>query len=49
MGAPGKVVRQLDAAAVAGLRESAAHYVENSRRFAAGLKLQMPRKNEPAL
>jgi carbonic anhydrase/acetyltransferase-like protein (isoleucine patch superfamily) len=40
MGAPGKVVRQLDAAAIAGLRESAAHYVENSRRFATSLKVQ---------
>jgi carbonic anhydrase/acetyltransferase-like protein (isoleucine patch superfamily) len=40
MGAPGKVVRTLDAAAAAGLTESAAHYVENSRRFKANLKLQ---------
>ena len=40
MGAPGKIVRTLDEAAVAGLRESAHHYVENSRRFAGGLVAQ---------
>lgn len=33
MGAPGKVVRPLDDAAVAGLRASALHYQENMRRF----------------
>ena len=38
MGAPGKVVRQLDAAAQAGLLDSAAHYRDNARRFAAGLR-----------
>ncbi|MGG7646279.1 gamma carbonic anhydrase family protein [Rhodovulum sp. YNF3179] len=38
VGAPGKVVRQLDAAAIEGLRESARHYQENARRYAAGLK-----------
>lgn len=38
MGAPGKVVRQLDDAAIAGLRASAAHYRENAQRFRAGLK-----------
>ncbi|MEZ5926454.1 MAG: gamma carbonic anhydrase family protein [Hyphomicrobiaceae bacterium] len=37
MGAPGKVVRTLDQAAVEGLTQSAAHYVENSRRFQSGL------------
>lgn len=40
MGAPGKIVRQLDAAAAEGLRQSAAHYVETSRRFARELKPQ---------
>lgn len=40
MGAPGKIVRTLDMAAVEGLKESAHHYVENSRRFAKGLALQ---------
>lgn len=44
MGAPGKVVRQLDAAAAEGLRQSAAHYVENSRRFARDLKAQTEQK-----
>lgn len=38
IGMPGKVVRQLDESAINGLRMSAAHYVENARRFAAGLK-----------
>jgi carbonic anhydrase/acetyltransferase-like protein (isoleucine patch superfamily) len=37
MGTPGRVVRDLDAAARAALLESAAHYRANARRFAAGL------------
>ncbi|MGV8855131.1 MAG: gamma carbonic anhydrase family protein [Devosia sp.] len=37
VGAPGKVVRALDEAAIAGLRKSADGYVRNARRFAAGL------------
>ncbi|RMA42388.1 gamma carbonic anhydrase family protein [Rhodophyticola porphyridii] len=37
MGAPGKVVRELDDAARAGLLASAAHYRQNMRRFRAGL------------
>lgn len=37
VGAPGKVVRELDADAIAGLRRSAEGYVANARRFAAGL------------
>jgi carbonic anhydrase/acetyltransferase-like protein (isoleucine patch superfamily) len=37
MGAPGKVVRQLDEAAIKGLTLSALHYQENMRRFRAGL------------
>ncbi len=37
MGAPGKVIRQLDAAAIKGLRKSALHYQQNMRRFRAGL------------
>ena len=37
MGSPGKVVRDLDAAARRGLLASAAHYQENMRRFRAGL------------
>ncbi|SFS55538.1 Carbonic anhydrase or acetyltransferase, isoleucine patch superfamily [Sulfitobacter marinus] len=38
MGAPGKVVRELDAAAIAGLTASAKHYQENARRFRRDLK-----------
>jgi carbonic anhydrase/acetyltransferase-like protein (isoleucine patch superfamily) len=38
MGAPGKVVRTLDEAAIAGLRLSAAHYVETWKRYARGLR-----------
>lgn len=37
VGSPARAVRTLDAAVVASLRLSAAHYVENWRRFAAGL------------
>ncbi|MCI2398339.1 gamma carbonic anhydrase family protein [Aliiroseovarius subalbicans] len=38
MGAPGKVVRQLDDKAVQGLQWSAKHYQDNAARFASGLK-----------
>ncbi|MET4126943.1 gamma carbonic anhydrase family protein [Roseovarius sp. MBR-6] len=38
MGAPGRVVRALDAAAIAGLRAAAQHYQDNMRRFRAGLR-----------
>ena len=38
MGAPGKVVRQLDERAIMMLRASAAHYVENWRRYARDLR-----------
>ena len=38
MGAPGKVVREVDAALAAKLTESALHYQENMRRFKAELK-----------
>lgn len=37
MGMPGKVVRQLDEAAIEGLRKSAKGYQKNARRFRAGL------------
>ncbi|SIO19730.1 Carbonic anhydrase or acetyltransferase, isoleucine patch superfamily [Rhodovulum sp. ES.010] len=37
MGSPGKVVRQLDEAAIESLRKSARHYQENMRRYRAGL------------
>ncbi len=38
MGAPGKVVRELDAAAIQGLTRSAEHYQQNAARFAGDLK-----------
>jgi carbonic anhydrase/acetyltransferase-like protein (isoleucine patch superfamily) len=38
VGAPAKVVRQLDAAAFEKLKQSALHYQDNARRFAATLK-----------
>ncbi len=38
MGAPGKIVRQLDEAAVKGLTMSAQHYQANAKRFSAGLR-----------
>ena len=40
LGAPGKVVRQLTEAEIQGMQIGAAHYVENARRFRAGLKVQ---------
>src|SRR5215217_1466316 len=42
VGAPGKVVRELDAEAIAGLRASADRYVANAKRSAAGL-VETPR------
>jgi len=38
VGAPAKVTKQLDASVAENLLKSARHYVENSRRYAAGLK-----------
>ena len=38
MGSPAKVVRQLTAEQIAGLQQSAAHYVDNARRYRRGLK-----------
>ena len=38
MGAPGKVVRQLDAAAIQGLKASALHYQDNMRHFRDSLR-----------
>lgn len=38
VGAPAKAVRELDEAAIQGLRASALHYQERMRRFRAGLK-----------
>lgn len=37
VGSPARVARTLDDAAVEKLRQSAAHYVENGKRFNAGL------------
>ena len=37
MGAPGRVIRSLDEAALKGLEASALHYQENARRFRDGL------------
>lgn len=38
VGAPARVVRELDEATIENLRASARHYVENAGRFRAGLK-----------
>ncbi len=38
LGAPGKVVRELDEKTIASLRASASHYVENARRYREQLK-----------
>lgn len=38
VGMPGKILRQLDDNAVAGLKASAAHYVERAKLFAKGLR-----------
>ncbi len=38
IGVPGKVVRELDGAAIQGLQGSALHYVENAKRFAKHCK-----------
>ncbi|MEO5808016.1 gamma carbonic anhydrase family protein [Devosia sp.] len=43
VGAPGKVIRELDAEAVTRLRQSATHYVSAARRFAKGLQVVEPR------
>jgi len=40
LGAPGKVVRELSADEIDGLHLSAAHYVENARRFRESLAVQ---------
>ena len=38
LGSPARVVRQLSVAQIDGLRRSAQHYVDNARRFKAGLR-----------
>lgn len=40
LGSPGKVVKTLSDEQAAGIRIGAAHYVENARRYRAGLKSQ---------
>jgi carbonic anhydrase/acetyltransferase-like protein (isoleucine patch superfamily) len=39
VGSPAKVVRTLDDAAIAQLRASAAHYIENGKRFVRGMEI----------
>lgn len=39
IGSPAKLVRQLSEAQIEGLKASARHYIENARRYSAGLKL----------
>lgn len=49
VGAPGKVVRTLDADAIAGLAASADRYVKNAKRFAIGLaEVHRPADFDPA-
>nr|WP_314262401.1 gamma carbonic anhydrase family protein [uncultured Devosia sp.] len=49
LGAPGKVVREIDAAGVEALAASAERYVQNARRFAKGLtSVGNPGDFEPA-
>jgi carbonic anhydrase/acetyltransferase-like protein (isoleucine patch superfamily) len=38
VGSPAKVVRELSPAQIEGLKASARHYIENSRRYSTGLK-----------
>lgn len=40
VGAPGRIIRRVTEEQVAGLRENAAHYVENARRYREGLRAQ---------
>lgn len=48
LGAPGKVVREIDAEGVKALAASAERYVRNARRFATGLTTVTPGEFEPA-
>lgn len=48
LGAPGKVVREIDAEGVRALAASAERYVRNARRFAAGMVEVRPGDFEPA-
>jgi carbonic anhydrase/acetyltransferase-like protein (isoleucine patch superfamily) len=42
MGAPGKIIRELDHKTRNDLLESARHYQENARRFRSGMRAQLP-------
>lgn len=46
MGSPAKVVRPLTNEQIAGLQRAAKHYVENARRFRAGLRQVIPDAGE---
>lgn len=48
MGTPAKVVREVDADGVAGLAASAERYVQNAKRFAAGMVTIHPADFDPA-
>lgn len=49
VGAPGKVIRTLDEAAIAALTASADRYVQNAKRFASGLvEVHRPAEFDPA-
>nr|WP_295892384.1 gamma carbonic anhydrase family protein [uncultured Devosia sp.] len=48
VGAPGKVIRQIDDEGVRGLAASAERYVRNARRFASGLSEIHPGDFDPA-
>ncbi|MDB5621450.1 MAG: gamma carbonic anhydrase family protein [Devosia sp.] len=48
IGAPGKVVRQLEPTEVERLQRSALSYIRNARRFAAGLVATAPAHFDPA-
>ena len=38
IGSPAKAVRELTPEQIAGLRQSAQHYIDNARRFKSGLR-----------
>ncbi|MCV2371261.1 gamma carbonic anhydrase family protein [Roseateles oligotrophus] len=46
VGSPAKVVRPLTAEQIEGLKASAAHYIQNGRRYAQGLKKLTPNSHE---
>lgn len=42
LGSPARAIRSLDEAAIRALADTAQHYIENARRFTAGLRLSLP-------